>query len=86
MAASLGELRVGLHGTDIKVAAVIHCQHAIGPRDSGLQGDLDIPRSSGNHLSVDQISPLPQDEVRVAAWAEVWRHWNYNSRRLVGVL
>jgi hypothetical protein len=27
-AASLGELRVGLHGADIKVAAVSHCQHA----------------------------------------------------------
>src|SRR2546428_1563899 len=40
----------------------------------GLQGDLDIPRPSGNDLSMDQISPLPaltQDEVRVGAWAEV---------------
>jgi hypothetical protein len=39
-----------------------------------LVSDLDIPRPSGNDLSMDQISPLPaltQDEVRVAAWAEV---------------
>jgi SAM-dependent methyltransferase len=39
-----------------------------------LAGDLDIPGPSGNDLSMDQISPLPaltQDEVRVAAWAEV---------------
>src|SRR5262249_25106416 len=39
-----------------------------------LQGDLDIPRPSGNDLSMDQINHLPaltQDEVRVRAWAEV---------------
>jgi SAM-dependent methyltransferase len=39
-----------------------------------LQRDLDNPRPSGNDLGMDQISPLPaltQDEVRVAAWAEV---------------
>ena len=39
-----------------------------------LAGDLDIPGPSGNDLSMDQISLLPaltQDEVRVAAWAEV---------------
>jgi SAM-dependent methyltransferase len=38
------------------------------------KGDLDIPGSLSNHLSMDQISPLPApslDEVRVAAWAEV---------------
>src|SRR5258708_40075082 len=38
------------------------------------EGDLDIPGSLGNHLSIDQISPLPvpsQDDVRVCAWAEV---------------
>ena len=41
---------------------------------AGLPGDLDSPRPSGNDLRIDQISPLPalpQDEVRVGAWAEV---------------
>ena len=41
---------------------------------AGLLGDLDSPRPSGNDLRMDQISPLPalpQDEVRVGAWAEV---------------
>ena len=36
--------------------------------------NLDIPRSSGDDLSMDQIGHLPaltQDEVRVSAWAEV---------------
>jgi SAM-dependent methyltransferase len=39
-----------------------------------LQGDLDIPRPSGNDFRMHQSSPLPaltQDEVRVRAWAEV---------------
>src|SRR5260221_8817533 len=41
---------------------------------AGLLGDLDSPRPSGNDLRMDQISPLtalPQDEIRVRAWAEV---------------
>ena len=41
---------------------------------AGLLGDLESPRPSGNDLRMDQISPLPalpQDEVRVGAWAEV---------------
>jgi SAM-dependent methyltransferase len=40
----------------------------------GLHGDLDIPKSCSNDLSMDQISRLPalsQDEIRVHAWAEV---------------
>ena len=39
-----------------------------------LRRDLDIPRLSGNHLSMDQTSSLPaltQDELRVRAWAEI---------------
>lgn len=47
----------------------------LGTLSRGLRGSLDSPRSSGNHLSMDQISPLSvltQDEVRVSAWAEVW--------------
>jgi len=45
-----------------------------GPAQQPTLSDLDIPRPSDNDLSMDQISPLPaltQDEVRVAAWAEV---------------
>ena len=37
-------------------------------------GDLDSPGPSGNDRRMDQVSPLPalpQDEVRVRAWAEV---------------
>jgi SAM-dependent methyltransferase len=37
----------------------------------GLLGVLDSPRPSGNDLGMDVISTLPQDEVRVSAWAEV---------------
>jgi SAM-dependent methyltransferase len=40
----------------------------------GLQGNLDIPRASGNDLGMDQNTPLPaltQDELRVGAWAEI---------------
>jgi len=41
---------------------------------AGLLGDLDNPRPSGNDLGMDRIGPLPalpQDDVRVRAWAEV---------------
>jgi SAM-dependent methyltransferase len=44
------------------------------PKARATPGDLDIPRSPGDDLGMDQISPLPaliQDEIRVAAWAEI---------------
>ena len=43
-------------------------------RTAAFVPDLDIPRSLGNDLSMNQIRPSlapTQDEVRVAAWAEV---------------
>src|SRR6516164_10161809 len=49
-------------------------QPTLRTHSGDLQGDLDIPRPSGNDLSMDQINPLPaltQDDVRVRAWAEV---------------
>src|SRR5262249_53428757 len=49
------------------------CRERAVPQNGG-QGDLDISRPSGNHLSMNQtrrLSALTQDEVRVAAWAEV---------------
>jgi SAM-dependent methyltransferase len=52
----------------------VHTERPAQTFRAACKGGLDIPGSLGNHLSMDQISPLPapsQDELRVAAWAEV---------------
>src|SRR5437660_643344 len=61
-------------GSSAKTAAVGVGRPTLRMYSGGWRGNRDIPRPSGNDLSMDQNNPLPaltQDELRVRAWAEV---------------